>query len=194
MIGLASKPARRSKEPKLWTYDELCETLPESNQPMELWNGELLMFPSPDFDHQRSTLDFYVHLREWVKARDLGEVLAAPFDMVLAPRQVTQPDVLFIAKANLHLIKKVLRGPADLVVEVISAGSHNRDRIRKRDLYEQHGIKEFWILDSEAGTVEALFLTDGQYKLVGRWRAGETARSKLLKGFAVEVSKILPSH
>jgi len=151
------------------------------------------MFPSPDFDHQRSTLEFYVYLREWVKDHDLGVVVAAPFDMVLAPRQVTQPDVLFIAKANLRLIKKVLRGPADLVAEVISSGSHNRDRIRKRDLYEQHGIKEYWILDSEAGTVEVFFLTDGQYKLVGRWRAGETAKSKLLKGFAVAVADILPA-
>jgi Uma2 family endonuclease len=192
MIGLAPKPSRRPKEPRLWTYDELCKRLPESNQPMELWNGELIMFPSPDFDHQRSLLKIYRELDDWVENHDLGVVLAAPFDMVLAPRQVTQPDVLFVAKANEHLIKKVLRGPADLVIEVISPGSHNRDRIRKRDLYEQHGIQEYWILDSEAGTVEAFFLTNGQYKLVGRWRTGETARSKLLKGFAVEVDKILP--
>jgi Uma2 family endonuclease len=89
------------------------------------------------------------------------------------------------------LIKGVLRGPADLVVEVLSPRSHQRDRIQKRDLYEQHGIKEYWILDREAGTVEVFFLMNGQYKLLGRWRATETAKSRLLKGFSIPASEVL---
>jgi Uma2 family endonuclease len=77
-----------------------------------------------------------------------------------------------------------------LVVEVISPGSHDRDRIRKRDLYEQHGVKEYWLVDRIAETIEVLFLIEGQYKLVGRWRSGQVARSKLLRGFTVAVSDI----
>jgi Uma2 family endonuclease len=192
VIGLTPKLAtRRFKEPKLWTYDELCEKLPESNQPMELWNGELIIFPSPDVDHQYSIGGLYSAMRAWVLERDLGQVIMAPFDMVLAPRQVVQPDIVFVAKARLGLIKRILRGPADLVVEVLSPRSHNRDRIQKRDLYEQHGIKEYWIIDREAGTVEVFFLTNGEYKLAGRWRAGEKAKSRLLKGFSVAVSEVL---
>jgi Uma2 family endonuclease len=192
MIGLAPKPQpRRIKEPKLWTYDELCAKLPESNQPMELWNGELIMYPSPDVDHHDSTTGLYRALDSWVRSHDLGKVFVAPFDMVLAPRQAVQPDILFLSKAHLHLIKGVLRGPADLVVEVLSPRSHNRDRIQKRDLYEQHGIPEYWIIDREAGTVEVFFLTSGQYKLVRRWRRGEIAKSRLLKGFSIPINEIL---
>src|SRR4051812_10095435 len=103
MIGLASKPPRlrRTKEPKLWTYDELVAKFPESNQPMELWNGEIVMPPAPTPSHQDSVLDFVVLLRNWVTQRKLGKVYVAPVDMVLAAQQVTQPDVLFVSKARL---------------------------------------------------------------------------------------------
>ena len=193
MIGLAPKQPRirRAKEPKLWTYDELAAKFPESTQPMELWNGELIMPPAPDEYHQESVLDFAVALRDWVRDGNLGKVYTAPFDMVLAPRQVTQPDVLFVAKDRLDIVRKRVRGPADLVVEVISDFSHERDRIKKRDLYEQHGVKEYWILDQDAGTIEVFFLVSGQYRLIGRWRHGEAARSKLLHGFEVKVSDVL---
>jgi Uma2 family endonuclease len=77
---------------------------------------------------------------------------------------------------------------ADLVAEVISPNSRRRDRIDKRDLYEQHGVKEYWLIDPEALTVEVLHLVQGEFQLVGRWRPGESAESRLLKGFRVKVS------
>src|SRR4051794_30964287 len=115
MIGLAPKAPRMrpAKEPRLWTYDEMAAAFPESNQPMELWNGEIIMPPTPDSSHQRSTFDFAIALRNWVDEHDLGEVFIPPFDMVLAPRQVTQPDVLFVAKTRAHIVQKVVRGAAD---------------------------------------------------------------------------------
>jgi Uma2 family endonuclease len=193
MIGLASKPPRlrRAKEPKLWTYDQLVASFPESNQPMELWNGEIIMPPAPTPSHQDSVFDFGILLRNWVAQRKLGKVYISPLDMVLAPQQVTQPDVLFVSKARLGIVKKAIFGPADLVAEVVSGSSHQQDRIRKRDLYEQHSVKEYWLIDPTGGTVEVFFLTGGQYKLVGRWRSGENAKSKLLPGFEVKVSEIL---
>lgn len=149
------------------------------------------MYPSPDVDHHDSSLGLLRSLDTWVRSHDLGKVFMAPFDMVLAPRQVVQPDILFVSKARLNLIKGVLRGPADLAVEILSPGSHKRDRIHKRDLYEQHGIKEYWIVDREAGTVEVFFLTSGEYKLVGRWRRGEVAKSRIIKGFSIPVAEVI---
>ena len=73
-------------------------------------------------------------------------------------------------------------------MEVISPGSRRCDRIDKRDLYEQHGVQEYWLIDPEAKTVEVLRLETGTYHLVGRWRPGERARSRLLKGFEVPVT------
>jgi len=100
-----------------------------------------------------------------------ARVIAAPIDMVLSPHRVTQPDVAFIAQDRLNIIGRVINGAVDLAVEVISLGNRNRDRIEKRDLYEQYGVKEYWIIDPEAQTVEVLFLESGRYRLLMRCTA-----------------------
>ncbi len=74
------------------------------------------------------------------------------------------------------------------MIEVLSPGSRRRDRLDKRDLYEQHGVKEYWLIDPEALTVEVLFLERGEYQLVGRWQPEEQAALRLLKGFKVSVN------
>lgn len=84
----------------------------------------------------------------------------------------------------------MINGAVDLAVEVISLGNRERDRIKKRDLYEQYGIKEYWLIDPEAKTVEVLFLEHGRYDLHMRCKPGEIARSKLLPGFEVAVAPL----
>ena len=115
----------------------------------------------------------------------------APLDMVLTNTRVTQPDVVFISNERLGIIRTRLMDAADLVAEVISPNSRRRDRIDKRDLYEQHGVKEYWLIDPEALTVEVLHLTAGEFQLAGRWHSGERAESRLLSGFNVSVSDLL---
>jgi len=173
-----------------WTYDQLVAELPETTFPTELLDSKLIMSPSPSFFHQQVVDRFHDQLKAWVRKHHLGKTAVSPIDMVLTQRNAPQPDVVFVAKDRLHIIQETIRGPADLVAEVISEGSRTRDRIEKRDLYEQHGIKEYWMLDTDAQTVEVLFLESGQYRLVGRWHSGEKAESLLLKGFSVTVSEL----
>src|SRR5216683_2045445 len=168
-----------AKEKRLYTYDELVAEFPETNQPCELWDGELIMSPAPSFDHQEIVFRFARQLYEWVAKRKLGKVIIAPIDMVLSPHRAMQPDVAFIAQDRLGIIRRVIHGPVDLAVEVISLGNRNRDRIEKRDLYEQYGVREYWIIDPEAQTVEVLFLENGRYRLLARCMSGETAESRL---------------
>jgi Uma2 family endonuclease len=111
--------------------------------------------------------------------------------MVLSPHRAVQPDVAFISQDRLGIIQRVIMGSADLVAEIVSLGSRSRDRIEKRDLYEQHGVQEYWILDPEPETVEVFALVNGRYELVKRSRPGETAASRLLSGFEVWVSDLL---
>jgi len=177
-------PARR------YTYDELVAEMPETNGPSELWDGELIVSPSPSFFHQEVVLRFYRHLYEWVTNRKLGKVIAGPIDVVLSPHRVIQPDVAFIAAARLGIIGRVINGPVDLAVEVISLGHRQKDRIEKRDLYEQYGIKEFWLVDPEAQTIEVLHLQDGRYVLHLRAGSGQAAGSKLLPGFEMPASEL----
>jgi Uma2 family endonuclease len=184
------RPAPATWKNRRWTFDELVAELPESNLPTELWDGELIRSPAPPFLHQQIVAGFLESLDNWVTQHRLGKTGHAPLDMVLAPHRATQPDVVFISNERLGIIKERIMGAADLVAEVLSPGSRRRDRIDKRDLYEQHGVREYWLIDPEAKTVEVLHLESGTYQLVGRWHPGERARSRLLKGFEVPVSPL----
>ena len=84
-------------------------------------------------------------------------------------------------------------GPADLVAEVVSLGTRNRDRIEKRDLYEQYaqyGVKEYWIIDPESESVDVLRSEKGAFELAMRCGPTETAQSRLLPGFQIAVDQL----
>src|SRR5213595_2963794 len=100
LLPVPPPPVRR------YTYDELVAEFPETNQPCELWDGELIMSPSPSFNHQKIVLNFYRRLHEWVSKRKLGEVVTGPLDMVLSPHRAMQPDVAFIAQDRLGIIRR----------------------------------------------------------------------------------------
>ena len=193
LLVLATKtrvPARRA-EPRRWTFAEMLAELPETNLPTELWDGKLVMSPSPSFFHQEIVVRFHDRLRAWVGKHGLGKTGLAPLDMVLTNHQVVQPDVFFVSNERLAILTDRLRGAPDLVGEVLSPGTRRRDRLDKRDLYEQHGVTEYWLIDPEAQTVEVLFLQRGEYQLVGRWQPDEQALSRLLKGFKIPVRELL---
>ncbi len=190
VIAAKPRPAPAKWKTRRWTFAELAALLPESNLPTELWDGELFMSPAPSFLHQEIVDRFHDLLKAWVRQHQLGKTGLAPLDMVLTSRRAVQPDVVFISNKRLEIIKERIMGAADLVAEVLSPESRRRDRIDKRDLYEQHGVREYWLIDPEARTVEVLHLEGGVYQLVGRWHPREQARSRLLEGFEVPVSAL----
>src|ERR1035438_5011290 len=104
--SLPSVPETR----RLYTYDELVAEMQETNQPHELWDGELIMSPTPSFLHQEIAFRFHCVLHDWVTTHKLGKVIGAPIDMVLSPHRAVQPDVAFIAKDRQAIIQRVIMG------------------------------------------------------------------------------------
>jgi Uma2 family endonuclease len=188
---IVAAPTRpKSKSRRLWTYDEMVAEFPETNQPVELWNGEIIMSPAPHPDHQTIVLNFAVALREFVVVGELGKIFMSPVDVVLTPRRVVQPDVLFIGKDRLDIVRDHIVGAPDLVMEVISAGSWQRDRIEKKALYESAGVAEYWIIDPDAATVEVFALIKGVYQLHSKATGKVPAKSKMLAGFNITFNEL----
>jgi Uma2 family endonuclease len=75
---------------------------------------------------------------------------------------------MFVEKANLARVENnVLRGPADLIIEILSPESRVRDRGEKYYEYERGGVREYWMLDPERRTSEFNRLdADGRYQIV----------------------------
>jgi Uma2 family endonuclease len=134
-----------------FSYGDYCQW-PEEER-WELIDGEAFaMAPAPTRLHQ----EFVVEL-----ARQIGNALqgppcrvyVAPFDVRL-PRQdeadaqvdtVVQPDVAVICDPR-KLDDKGCRGAPDWIIEILSPASAAHDQIRKRALYERHGVREYWLL------------------------------------------------
>ena len=77
------------------------------------------------------------------------------------------PDIIFIARERTHVVgTKAVDAPPDLVIEILSPGTRRRDLTVKRDLYAQFGVREYWIVDPEARTVEVLERVGNSFKPV----------------------------
>lgn len=160
--SINSKVERRLLAGELGPYDvaDYME-LPEDGPRYQLMRGWLVREPAPGEKHQTVVGNLYVLLRRWVGARCLGRLYVAPFDTVLSPSDVVQPDLLFVSRDQLGQPNpKNLRGRPDLVVEVLSPSTRQRDLQVKVQLYRDAGVFEAWLVDLETESVQVLQLQD----------------------------------
>jgi Uma2 family endonuclease len=169
----------------------MCAELEETNQSCELWHGRLIMSPAPTPLHQLVAFRLQDALHRWVDRRKLGLVLGAPSDVVLAPDLALQPDVLFVAKARLSIVKSHIYGAPDLVMEVVSPDRPRRDYKDKKEQSETHGVKEYWIVDPGRKRIEVWSLQGDFYQLAGVYSGRQSAASALMPGFSVRVDRII---
>ena len=177
-----------------WTYEDYCR-LPEDGWIYEVIEGELLMSPAPRTKHQLCKGNLYAAFWNYTTEHEVGTVFDAPYDVLLPGlTSPIQPDVMFVLKENLHIVKdENIQGVPDLVVEVLSPWNWVADRRRKFQVYAKAGVREYWIIDPEARTIELYWLEKGAYALVGKYAVGEIVHSKILHGFEVEVEEVCPS-
>lgn len=78
----------------------------------------------------------------------------------------------------------------NLIVEIVSKGSVDKDRVIKKDLYERFAVREFWIVDPAYKTVEVYQMADHRYYLAGFAEGKGKISSSVLPGFELEISEI----
>jgi Uma2 family endonuclease len=174
-----------------FTYEDY-KNLPESEtKRYELLEGELVMVPSPTFEHQDISVHLEFALYEFVHKHDLGIVLHAPLDVVLDDENVVQPDIIFISKARSQIIyKEAIRGAPDLVIEILSPSTGERDRTIKKKLYARAGVMEYWLVDPESKTIEVLKLSEAGFERVALYKRDEMLTSPVLPGLRIPLKEI----
>ncbi len=151
---------------------------------------DLIVSRSPKVKHQVLVGILHEMLYRAQRA-GCGQVLLAPMDVVLSPRDVVEPDLLFIARDRLAIVTaENIQGAPDLVVEVISEGTRHRDAITKRHIYERHGVRFYWLVDPEEEMVRVFELKDGAYGDPRRLTAGQDLGCVLLPGVAQDVGRL----
>lgn len=160
--------------------------LPETQQPTELLDGELIVSPAPVPKHQRSSRQLEMLIEE-LKLN--GEVFHAPIDLYLDKANIPQPDIVWIAANSRCIVgEKYLQGPPEMIVEIFSPSTETKDRKTKFNLYQRYAIPEYWMVDPELEFIEVYVFENGAYKRLGLFEPGETFISPILGGKTVEVS------
>jgi Uma2 family endonuclease len=192
-ISTTAAALRVWPEPGKWTYDDYA-CLPADGYRYEVIGGELYLSTAPGTRHQRIAIALGSGMFEQAGSQQLGEVLAGPCDVLLAPGDVVQPDILFVAAARRDIVgPENVRGAPDLVVEILSPSDVEHDRERKHALYARHGVREYWIVDPVGRTIEVFALGASGFGAPGTAGPGQRARSAVLAGFEVAVDEVLPA-
>lgn len=154
--------------------------LPESSEHIELLDGEIIMSPTPKYKHQRLIFPL---ARLLDQLTDRGTVVISPMDVYLDDENVVQPDVFWVSGPE-SLCQlgddDYWHGAPDLVIEVLSPGTALRDKTVKFDLYEKHGVREYWLIDPEARYVEVWRLENGEFQRVGVYGSADRFESPVL--------------
>lgn len=173
-----------------WTYQDYLR-LPDDGYHYQVIKGVLLMTAAPATRHQDVVRNLLVALHLFVKERRQGKVYNSPVDVRLSEQTVVEPDIIFIARERLSIIKESsIEGAPDLIVEILSPSNWVVDRRDKFAVYEASGVREYWIVDPDARTVEIYSLRRGRYALLERYEPGQTVQSDRLTGFEIPVDDI----
>ena len=169
------------------TYEDYC-ALPDDGLRYEIVDGMLFAEPSPRRAHQEAIGNLFAILHGYVRAHDLGEVYVAPFDVILDPRTTVVPDLVFVVRDHLDIVaERGVEAAPDLLVEVLSAGTARRDRVRKLNAYARLGVRHYWLVDPEAKTVEAFELVEGAYRLAAAVAGDDEFRPGAFPGLAISL-------
>ena len=160
--NVTSKSAPRVK----LTYDDFV-LFPDDGKRHELIDGEHYVTPSPNLRHQTISGRLFLALGKFLEVNPIGQVWAAPLDVVLSKFDVVEPDLIYVSRERASVLtRKNIQGAPDLAVEILSPGTRKTDEVTKRGAYERCGIREYWVVDPELDLVKVYRLTGGKFERV----------------------------
>lgn len=129
----------------------------------ELHNGEIVMMSSPSVNHNRVASRIFSAFYNYLKGKSC-EIFNYGVDVFVTENDRVIPDVMIVCNKDI-IQKDGIHGAPDLIVEVLSPGTAKSDKSYKKTLYENFGVREYWIVDTELRSIEVYLLSDGKYYL-----------------------------
>jgi len=173
-----------------WSEAEYLELAANTNRVVELSEGHLEVHDMPTDFHQLIVVRLISILYPFVLARKLGHVRVSPLPVRLWPGKFREPDLIFMSNQHASRIGEQFWECPDLVVEVLSEGSRNLDRVQKKAEYARAGIPEYWIVDPQTRTVEVYRLENEQYALHHTLTPGDRLTSHQFPGLELSIEEL----
>lgn len=131
----------------------------------ELINGKIIMMsPRPVFNHVTVASNIYRIFANYLKGKSCTP-FDDGFDLYLTEKDHFVPDAMVVCDPD-KIHNDGVHGAPDLVVEVLSPSTAKRDKTYKKQVYEQCGVQEYWIVDVDSKRLEQYLLQEGQLQLV----------------------------
>ncbi|MBK0382672.1 Uma2 family endonuclease [Pedobacter sp. SD-b] len=171
-----------------WRFDER----------LELIKGKIFkMTPVPNRFHQDYTGFLYYSIYNFLKHQSC-KVYIAPFD-VRFPKEsksdkqvytVLQPDICVICDLS-KLDERGCIGAPDIVIEILSPGNSKKEMSNKFDVYQEHGVKEYWMVSPiEKNLVKYILHPDGLFYANRPFIEGNVLTTAVLPGFELKIEDI----
>ncbi|NJM07101.1 Uma2 family endonuclease [Candidatus Gracilibacteria bacterium] len=177
----------------LWTEAQYLRLTNQTNHLIEFTDGVIEVLPMPTDSHQAISRWLFLALLAFVQ-RLGGTVYYAPLRIEVRPGKFREPDLLLLLDSNDPRRQEAYWLGADLVVEIVSPDKPKRDTEEKPLDYAEAQIPEYWIVNPLDETITVLTLDSDAYATHGLFARGETATSRLLDGFAIDVNAVFDAQ
>ena len=186
-------------EPPRFTYGDYLRWTGDDR--WELHDGKpVLMSPAPSCRHQETVVALLAQIAPFLRGRPCS-VFVAPFDVRLPEGGEADAEVVTVVQLDLLVVCDPAKlddlgchGAPDWVIEVLSPATEARDRVQKRDLYERHGVREYWLVDPDRPvvTIYRLDPTQSRFAAPHVGSAEGTTASASLPDLAIDWSLVFP--
>jgi Uma2 family endonuclease len=163
---------------------------------VELIKGYILkMSPAPNQSHQKISVRLVRDIANYLKNKKC-EVFSAPFDVRLKRTKdneqiftIVQPDICIVC--NLELLdEQGCNGAPDMIIEILSASNRKHDLVTKHNLYEEAGVKEYWIVYPLDDMIEVYYLENKKYRLAKKYLEDDLLPVKTLESLVIDLKEI----
>ena len=177
------------KENPTFTYADYCEW--DGDERWELIEGVPYLMSSPSQTHQEILRELSYQLTAFLKGKPC-KLFIAPFDVRLNADTyddtVVQPDLLIVCDSS-KLDGKGCVGAPDMTIEILSPASARHDRLVKFQLYQNAGVREYWIIDPETRTLQACIFENSKY-VITMYGDTDTAPVQILDGCEIDLKAV----
>ncbi len=182
--------ALRNEKSCGYTYEEFAAIT--GDQPAELIDGEIYLMSGVNEPHQAIVGELHWQFKSFLRGKKC-KVYFSPYDVRLSDEDerkiaILEPD-LFVVCDPKKLKRWFCDGAPDLVVEVLSPSTRGRDKVVKVNLYQRHGVREYWMVDPEIKAAEVLVMDNGQqsYKVYSQ---NEKIKVSVLEDCEIDLSEV----
>jgi Uma2 family endonuclease len=177
---------------KQWTEEEL-QSLPDNGFIHEVVDGELVMSPKNNFEHEKICIRLSTAMENFNEAHKLGAVLGSSAGFWMHNRNCRAPDISFVPRVRLEQTgftartRQFFPGAPDLAIEVLSPNTSRRDiDDRLRDFFSS-GTQIAWLINPELEPVEICYALDNR-RLLGP--GAELDGEHLMPGFRYPIANL----